>query len=131
MKYLALFALATVVNYSCGSKATVFKPTKDTVLVVANNVGDNKFMDSAIRITRRVFVAKDSGSTSGEWQTVTLYSLGQRTDTLRDSLKRPLLDQFHNPIVHFTYSPQALDTSNNKFIQVIDLPSNPLPIIKH
>src|ERR1700733_8842480 len=119
MKYLALFLVATIINYSCNSTGQTIKMgSQDTVLIVANQVGNWKFLDSAIQMGVKGFIVPTDSTSTGKWGPMYRYRLGQRTDTLRDSTGKPRLDAAKNPIVHFIYPPTPVDDSLSKYIEV-------------
>lgn len=131
-KYLpgvGVLVMAVGIFWSAGHKGWVHSEfsTKevqktDTVSVAAAGPQGN-FLDSAIRVVGRTRAFADSTGLSGKWVPYTLYKLGQLTDTLKDKNGKLVLDTAGHITRLLSYkNAPFVDTSLNKFIQVITLP---------
>lgn len=118
-----LFIVAAVGLFSCHSKPQKETQKIDTVLVAAEGP-NGPFLDSAIRIVGTTRGFKDSVGLDGKMVEYTAYRIGQLTDTVRDSIRKPRLDPAGHPVVRLSYPTQYLDTANNKFVQVLSFPKH-------
>lgn len=105
---------------ACAPSSPKVTPHTDTVTIVARNQANIIFLDSAIVTISVIKGFKDSGSLDGKWVIDTAYRLGQHIDTLYDKDRKPVLDTFHNPIVHFVYPVEATPRQFNNRIKVVD-----------
>lgn len=120
MKKLIPVLIFLIALCACGPSIPKISPRQDTVLIVGRNQGNVVFLDSAIVNISVVKEFQDSGSLSGRWGIDTAIRLGQRLDTVFDKDKKPVLDSFHNPIVHFVYPAEPTPRAFNKWIKVVD-----------
>lgn len=120
MKKLIPVLILLIAFSACGPSMPKVIPHSDTVTVVARNQANVIFLDSAIVTISLTREFEDFDGLKGKWIIDTAYRLGQRVDTLYDKARKPVLDTFHNPIVHFVYPLERSPRPFNNKIKVID-----------